>query len=83
MLACVGYSEPYIEMEWWKDGVLVTSSTPRVTVYNETVFEDRPYLQSFLRVCSVDLGDAGGYTCVARNRQMSTSSTVQLNVQRE
>lgn len=80
LLACVGYSEPYVNVTWMINGAPVNVSSPRISTWQETIGEDRPYQISFLRFCSAEMADAGAYTCVASNRQTAVNRTVQLTV---
>lgn len=52
-----------------------------VTIYEEDIVEGgRVYKQSFLQLCSLEVADAGDYTCFVSNGQTSTNATTRLTV---
>ena len=44
---------------------------------------NRRYVQSFLRICSAEMADAGNYTCVISNTVDYLNTTRQLTVRRK
>lgn len=81
LLSCVAFGLPYVDITWTYNGMPVTTSAPRVSTYEEEITEvDRPFKQSFLRLCSVTMRDAGNYSCSVSNgidmQDASTTVTV-------
>lgn len=80
ILACVGYSQPYVEVTWMHRGAPVMNSSLVTTYQEDTVEMGLPFRQSFLQLCSVSLANSGEYTCIVTNGLSSVNSTVQLTI---
>lgn len=83
MLVCVAYGEPYVEFTWTHSGFEeMNSNSSRISIYEEDNLEEGIlFRQSFLQLCSVQLGDAGAYTCsVTNGRNLTYSATTQLTI---
>ena len=77
LLACVGQGLPAVAITWMHNG----QTTPLVPIAEEDVIlEGKMFKQSFLQICSVEMADAGGYTCVVSNGETSVNSSTQLTV---
>ncbi len=80
LLACVGYGLPSVEISWMRDGQTVMNSS-LVSIAEEDVTQgERLFKQSFLQICSVEMADAGEYTCIVSNGEVSVNSSTQLTV---
>ena len=80
LLACVGYAQSGVEITWSLGGETVMNDT-LVTIYEEDIVEGgRVYRQSFLQLCSLQVSDAGNYTCFVRNSGNSANATTRLSV---
>lgn len=78
ILACVGYSQPNLEVTWTRNGAEVANSSLIYSYQEDVVQGILPFRQAFLQICAVAMGDSGAYTCVVSNGQTSANSTVQL-----
>ena len=77
LLACVGQGFPTVAITWMHNGQPI----PVVSLAEEDVIlEGKMFKQSFLQICSAELADAGGYTCVVSNGETSVNSSTQLAV---
>ena len=80
LLACVGYAQSGVEITWSLGGETVMNDS-LVTIYEEDIVEGgRVYKQSFLQLCSLEVADAGDYTCFVRNSGNSANATTHLSV---
>ena len=80
LLSCVGYGLPNVEITWSRNGEVVMNSS-RVNVSEKEVTRGgRLFLQSFLDLCSVEVSDAGNYTCTVSNGELATNASTQLSV---
>ena len=80
LLACVGYGLPSVEITWMRGGQTISNSS-LVSISEEDVVQgERLFKQSFLQICSVEMADAGAYTCVVSNGESSVNSSTQLSV---
>ena len=80
LLVCVGYSRIDVDISWSLNGQTVQNSS-LVTIYEEeTVRGSRTFTKSFLQLCSVELSDAGDYTCEVTNGQTTDNATATLDV---
>jgi len=80
LLACVGYGQADVEITWIYDGVAVMNST-LITIFEEDIVQGgRQFKQSFLQLCSVEVSNSGGYTCVISDGETTANSTVELTV---
>ena len=80
ILACVGYSEPNVEVTWWRNGRLVTNSDLISTSQFIVSHQGRNFTTSFLQICGVGNSDVGEYTCMVSNSIMSVTASVQLTI---
>lgn len=81
---CVGFSQDELPNILWRfgDEILSNDTSPLVTVYESQVMENGlNFTESILELCSVELENAGNYSCTANNSGgSSNSSTFVLNV---
>ena len=80
---CVGYGEDEPPNIFWEfgDQLLSNDTSSLVTVYDSQVVENGlVFTQSILELCSVEIENAGEYSCTANNSRGSNSSTFILNV---
>ena len=83
LLVCVGYSRIDVEISWSLNGQTVQNSS-LVTIYEEEVVRgSRTFTKSFLQLCSMELSDAGDYTCEVTNGQTTDNATIALDVLRK
>ena len=80
LLACVGFGEPDVEISWSFNGAPVTNTSLITVTEEDVVSSGRSFKQSLLQICSLAESDAGGYTCIARNRILTANATTQLSV---
>ena len=80
LLACVGYGLPSVEISWMRGGQTISNSS-LISISEEDVVQgERLFKQSFLQICSVEMADAGAYTCVVSNGESLVNSSTQLSV---
>ena len=80
---CVGFGEDEPPNIIWEfgDQLLSNDTSSLVTIYESEVTENRlVFSQSILELCSVEVKNAGMYSCTANNSRGSNSSTFTLNV---
>ena len=80
---CVGYGEDEPSNIIWEfgDQTLSNDTSDLVTIYDSRVVENGlVFTQSILELCSVEVENAGMYSCTANNSRGSNSSTFTLNV---
>ena len=80
---CVGYGEDEPPNIIWEfgDQTLNNDTSDLVTIYESQIMENRlVFTQSILELCSVEVENAGMYSCTANNSRGSNSSTFILNV---
>ena len=80
---CVGYGEDEPPNVIWEfgDQLLSNDTSSLVTIYDSRVVENgQVFTQSILELCSVEVENAGNYSCTANNSRGSNSSTFTLNV---
>lgn len=80
LLACVGYGPEGINVTWYRDGMSEMNSSLISTYQNDIMILGRTFTQTFLELCSVSMEDAGLYTCVVTNGDITMTSSVELNV---
>ena len=80
LLTCVGSGPSPVVITWIHKGRVILTS-PQATILEEHVFVGTSrFTQSFLRICSVGLKDAGDYTCVVSIGETSANSSTHLTV---
>ena len=80
---CVGYGEDEPPNIIWEfgDQLLSNDTSSLVTIYENQLMENRlVFTQSILELCSVEVENAGNYSCTANNSRGSNSSSFTLNV---
>ena len=80
---CVGFSQDEPPNIFWQfgDEQLTNDSSSLVTVYENQVMENGlVFTESILELCSVEVENAGLYSCTANNTAGSSNSTFTLNV---
>ena len=75
LLACVGQGFPTLSVIWMHNGQTINSITEE-----DVTQGGRLFTQSFLQICSVEMADAGEYTCIVSNGEVSVNSSTQLTV---
>ena len=80
---CVGAGIPWPTISWAQNGNQLENSS-RKTIAEEVTEMDSgiTFIQSFLKICSVDPVDAGLYYCIVANRFENDSAYFTLNVTR-
>ena len=80
---CVGAGIPWPTISWAQNGNQLENSS-RKTITEEVIEMDSgiPFIQSYLKICSVDPVDAGLYHCIVANRFENDSAYFTLNVTR-
>ena len=80
LLVCVGYSRIDVDISWSLNGQTVQNSS-LVTIYEEEIVQgSRTFTKSFLQLCSLELSDAGEYTCEVTNGQTTDNATLIIDV---
>ena len=80
---CVAYGEDEPPSIFWQFGneLLENGSSPLVNVYESQVVENNlVFTESILELCSVEVENAGMYSCTANNSRGSNSSAFTLIV---
>ena len=80
---CVGFSQDEPPSIFWRfgDELLSNETSSLVTVYESQVEGNNlVFTESILELCSVDVENAGMYSCTANNSIGSSNSTFTLNV---
>ena len=79
---CVGFGEDEPPNIIWEFGdQLLNNDTSLVTIYDSQLEENGlVFSQSILELCSVEVENAGMYSCTANNSLGSNSSTFTLNI---
>ena len=67
ILTCVALGVPNPDVMWQKDGVDLTNSTRNNIYFDELEVGGVMFVQATLEICSVEVGDAGLYSCYASN----------------
>ena len=80
ILACAGYGLPNVEISWMHNGQAVFDS-PLVSISEEKLIQ-KEYLmcQSFLQICDLEAANAGAYTCIISNGEISVNSSTELTL---
>lgn len=79
-LTCVGSGQPDVEITWNNDGKIVINSS-LITIYEEDINQGGTQFKlSILQLCSLEIVDSGGYTCIISNGRDSFNITAQLTV---
>ena len=80
ILACVGYGQLGVQVEWTRNGQPVTN-TSLISAYQiDIVQHGLTFSQAFLQLCNVEMSDSGNYTCTVSSGPVSFTSTVQVTV---
>ena len=80
---CVAFGVDEPPNIFWQfgDTLLSNDTSALVTVYESEVVENGlTFTQSILELCSVEVDNAGEYSCTANNSRGSNSSSFTLNV---
>lgn len=81
LLVCVGYGGlNYTEIFWTRNGVALTNTSLTSIHHEEVIQGRRTFILSVLQMCSVGLADAGSYTCVISNGEISATALLKLAV---
>jgi hypothetical protein len=78
-LTCVAFGEPDVEISWSRNGSSIANSDLAAISEQGLVKGGRMFKQSFLQLCSLDISDAGDYSCIARNRLTSIAAVTELS----
>ena len=78
--ACVGQGFPSVEINWLYNGQILMNSSLASISEQDVTQGDEVFKQSFLQICNLTLIDAGGYTCIVSNGEISAASSTQLTV---
>ena len=79
--AAFGEDEPPNILWQFNDTLLNNDTSALVTVYESEVMENGlTFTQSILELCSVEVDNAGEYSCTANNSRGSNSSSFTLDV---
>ncbi|XP_031136351.1 contactin-4 isoform X1 [Sander lucioperca] len=70
VLECRPHASPRATISWWKEDKLLKDSKSFVPLLRQTIMED-----GTLRITNISKSDGGRYTCLARNRFGTSSST--------
>ena len=81
IVTCVGFGlEPPNIM--WTRGDQVLSNDSRYTIIQEMIVEgEQMFTQSFLEICSLEVGDSDSYGCTAINSAGNDTATFVLTVE--
>lgn len=80
LLTCVGHGEPNVQITWSKDGQNIMNDSRFAISDKEVTQRGMIFKQSFLVVCSLEVSDAGDYTCTISNGQASIQAIIELTV---
>ena len=81
LLTCVGYGRPDVQITWSRNGEVVMNSSLITINETDVTRGGRLYKQSYLDLCSVEVSDAGTYTCTVSNGELlATNASTQLSV---
>ena len=80
LLTCAGSALPSIEITWMHDGQTIVNSSLVFISEEDTIQGERLFKQSSLQIGSVQLADAGSYTCVVSNGVTTATSFTRLAV---
>ena len=83
LLTCVGYGQPDVQITWSRNGEVVMNSSLITINETDVTRGGRLYKQSYLEICSLEVSDAGNYTCTVSNGESETNSSTQLSVSGE
>ena len=78
LLACIGYGLPDVEVTWLHNGGIIVNSSLSYVSEEDVVQERRLLRQSFLQICDVEVTNAGVYTCIVSNAEISVNSSTEL-----
>lgn len=84
ILTCVGSGVPSPVVTWLKGGenVLTALDGSRVSVNSSDIEEGGvTFVQTTLEICSLELTDAGMYSCVATNDNGTETHSLQVDVE--
>ncbi len=80
IMVCVTQQQANGLITWTRNGQAISNSSLVSITEEDVVVGGRVFTQSFLQICSVELANAGDYTCIASNGTTSVNSTTQLTV---
>ena len=78
-LTCVAYGEPYPAILWSKDQTVLNNDSRRSITQQLVPEHGVMFVKSMLDICSIEMADAGAYSCTADNGK-TRSSTVSFDV---
>ena len=80
LLTCVALGMPNPDVVWQKDGVDLMNSTRNNIYFNQFEVGGVVFVQATLEICSVELGDAGLYSCYASNEYGADTQSFEITV---
>ena len=80
LFSCIGWGQSSIQITWAHNEQSVINSTSLSISEEDVVQNERTFMHSVLKVCSVQLDDAGAYSCLVSSGEISVNSSTQLNV---
>lgn len=81
LLSCTAYGVPLPSSVVWYQGDELLFNDSRISIYSEQVVEGGlEYVLSILEICSVDVADAGSYSCFVENVVGNDTASFELDV---
>ena len=81
LFTCVAYGDSTPNIRWDRQDGSTLVNDSRITIYDELVAEgDVTFVKSIVEICSVDVADAGEYSCFTWNDLGNDTATFDLSV---
>ena len=81
LFTCVAYGDSTPNIRWDRQDGSTLVNDSRITIYDELVTEgDVTFVKSIVEICSVDVADAGEYSCFTWNELGNDTATFDLSV---
>lgn len=80
LISCIGWGPPSIEITWAYDEQMIMNSASFSISQVDVIQSERLFKHSVLQICSVEMANAGAYSCIVSNVNNSVNSSTQLAV---